>query len=141
MALGFMVKCGSPSVALPSMPVLETPSRVWRRIQAADDLAVPSLPSLPGIDSLDEDDDDDNEPAASKLFESARNSSFSTKKSTTTTVRFADKHESFEFSEILPITHQSLTDDTDDGDKLPMDYSIQVPVRYLLICSAFAELL
>ncbi|KIM34091.1 hypothetical protein M408DRAFT_325604 [Serendipita vermifera MAFF 305830] len=104
------------------MPVLETPSRVWRRIQEADDLAVPSLPSLPAIDSLDEDDDDDNDQVASKLFESARNTSLSTKKSTT--VRFADKHESFEFSDILPITHQSLLTDEDDGDKLPADYSI-----------------
>lgn len=114
------------------MPVLETPSRVWRRIQAADDLAVPSLPSLPGIDSLDEDDEDDNgEQAPSKLFQSARNTSLSTKKSTTTTVRFADKHESFEFSDILPITHQSLLTDEDDGDKLPVDYSIQVSVGLL----------
>jgi hypothetical protein len=113
---------------------LETPSRVWRRIQAADDLAVPSLPSLPAIDSLDDDDDEDDNQEALKVVHSSPNISLSTRKSTATTVRFAEKHESFEFSDILPITHQSLITDEDDGDKLPVDYSItinpQVSVSY-----------
>jgi hypothetical protein len=124
---------GAGCSPVPTMP-LETPSRVWRRIEAADDLAVPSLPSLPAIDSLDDDDDDDNQ-EPSKIIRSSLNISLSTRKSTATTVRFAEKHESFEFSDIQPITHQSLITDEDDGDELPVDYSItinpQVSVSYL----------
>lgn len=105
-----------------AMPVLETPSRVWRRIQAADDLALPSLPSLPAIDDddLEEEDETDPQPIHSRPTPSLV---ASTKKSTT--VRFAETHESFEFSDILPITHQSILTD-DDGDKPQVDYSIDL---------------
>jgi hypothetical protein len=113
---------------------LETPSRVWRRIQAADDLAVPSLPSLPAIDSLDDDEDEDDNQEPLKVVHSSPNISLSTRKSTATTVRFAEKHESFEFSDILPITHQSLITDEDDGDKLPVDYSITINPQVSVSC-------
>jgi len=100
------------------MPVFETPSRVWRRIQAADDLALPSLPSLPAIDNDDLEDESDSRP-----LQSTPSLVASTKKATT--VRFAETHESFEFSDILPITHQSILTE-DDGDKPPVDYSIDL---------------
>src|SRR5882762_9549711 len=32
------------------MALLETPSRIWRRIEANEDHDIPSLPSLPGFD-------------------------------------------------------------------------------------------
>ncbi|KAG8812078.1 hypothetical protein FRC17_002209, partial [Serendipita sp. 399] len=110
------------------MPVLETPSRVWRRIQAADDLSVPSLPSLPAIDDND-DVEDDSLPL--KPPQPNHSASISVKRSTT--VRFAEVHESFEFSDIQPITHQSILSE-EDGDKLPADYSSNlsshiIPVR------------
>ncbi|KAG2137608.1 uncharacterized protein EDB93DRAFT_1106565 [Suillus bovinus] len=44
------------------MTTLETPSRIWRRIQAADEGEPPSLPSLPAFDdsgAQDSDSDDD----------------------------------------------------------------------------------
>ncbi|CAG8773183.1 13972_t:CDS:2, partial [Acaulospora colombiana] len=102
------------------LPEIETPSRVWRRIQAADDLAVPSLPSLPAID-FDDLDDEDEGSYPSKFPPSTTNITASAKKSST--VRFADAHESFQFSEILPINHQSILTD-DDDNKLPADYSV-----------------
>lgn len=36
--------------------MLETPSRVWRRIEAVEDRDMPSLPSLPGFDDSDDSD-------------------------------------------------------------------------------------
>jgi hypothetical protein len=102
------------------MPMFETPSRVWRRIQAAEDLALPSLPSLPAIDIDNEDLEDESE---SRPLQSTPSLIASTKKSTT--VRFAETHESFEFSDILPITHQSILTE-DDGDKPPVDYSVDL---------------
>ncbi|KAG6877425.1 hypothetical protein C0993_007593 [Termitomyces sp. T159_Od127] len=36
--------------------MLETPSRVWRRIEAVEDRDMPSLPSLPGFDDSDDPD-------------------------------------------------------------------------------------
>src|ERR1700742_3665133 len=33
------------------MVLLETPSRIWRRIEAVEGRDMPSLPSLPGFDS------------------------------------------------------------------------------------------
>lgn len=105
-----------------TMPVLETPSRVWRRIQAAEDLAVPSLPSLPAIDDDDLDLDLD-ESTNVLVVQPTPSTSISGKRSTT--VRFAETHESFEFSDIQPITkHDSIL--TDDDDKLPSDYSISL---------------
>jgi hypothetical protein len=102
------------------MPVLETPSRVWRRIQAAEDLAVPSLPSLPAIDDDDLDLDDSSNVL---IVQPTPSASISGKRSTT--VRFAETHESFEFSDIQPITkHDSIL--TDDDDKLSLDYSISL---------------
>ncbi|CAG7847478.1 SubName: Full=Uncharacterized protein {ECO:0000313/EMBL:CCA70757.1} [Serendipita indica DSM 11827] len=108
------------------MPVLETPSRVWRRIQAADDLAVPSLPSLPAID-IDDDDDVDDDPLPSKRAQSTPSASISVKKSTT--VRFAEKHESFEFSNIQPIHPDSLLSD-EDSNKLPPEYSVDISAQF-----------
>lgn len=102
-----------------TMPVLETPSRVWRRIQAAEDLAVPSLPSLPAID---DDDLDLDESSNILIVQPTPSASISGKRSTT--VRFAETHESFEFSDIQPIRHDSIL--TDDDDKLPADYSISL---------------
>jgi hypothetical protein len=39
------------------MPLLETPSRIWRRIQDAQHIDMPSLPSLPAIDDMTDDVD------------------------------------------------------------------------------------
>jgi len=112
---------------------LETPSRVWRRIEAADELAVPSLPSLPAIDNLDDDEEDEGEqsPKQTTLSLSARKPRTT---ATATTVRFAEKHESFEFSDILPIKHHSLLTDEDDGEKLPVDYSITINPQVSVSC-------
>ncbi|KAG1860628.1 hypothetical protein DFJ58DRAFT_715534 [Suillus subalutaceus] len=41
------------------MAMLETPSRIWRRIQAADEGEPPSLPSLPAFDDSDHNSTDD----------------------------------------------------------------------------------
>ena len=121
-----------------TMPLLETPSRVWRRIQDAQDVDMPSLPSLPAIDDVTEDLDssflpNDNgkraqhddlslslpvqptpplpsarhsqqpQPPPSRRVSAGQTSSILShgpNKSTrsTATVRFADKHESFEIS-------------------------------------------
>ena len=120
------------------MPLLETPSRVWRRIQDAQHVDMPSLPSLPAIDDITEDidssllpignndkrthvDDDllislpiqptptlpssrhTHQPPPSRRSSAGQTSSILSQgpnKSTrsTATVRFADKHESFEIS-------------------------------------------
>ena len=122
------------------MPLLETPSRVLRRIQDAQHVDMPSLPSLPAIDDITDDGDsllnsnsntkrahqDDFSISlpvqATPLLPSTRqqlqqqqptsrrssagpgasilsqgpNSNRSTR--STPTVRFADKHETFEIS-------------------------------------------
>ena len=118
------------------MPVLETPSRVWRRIQAADDLAVPSLPSLPAIDFDDDDEDIDEDPLPSRRSQSTPSAPLSVKKSTT--VRFAEKHESFEFSNIQPIHPDSILSD-EDSSKLPPEYSVDISAHFTV--SLFAHLI
>jgi len=123
------------------MPLLETPSRVWRRIQDAQHVDMPSLPSLPAIDDITDDVDaslfpnsgnakrapvdqvDDDllislpvqstptlpssrhtyQPPSSRRSSAGQPNSILSQglhKSTrsTPTVRFADKHESFEIS-------------------------------------------
>lgn len=122
------------------MPLLETPSRVWRRIEDAQHIDMPSLPSLPAIDDITEDLDssflpndtnkraqhDDlslslpvqatpplpstrhsqqqqRQPPPSRRSSAGQTSSILSQglnKSTrsTATVRFAEKHESFEIS-------------------------------------------
>lgn len=120
------------------MPLLETPSRVWRRIQDAQHVDMPSLPSLPAIDDITTDDvdsslfpnrsndkraqDDDllislpvqrtptlpstrhtHQQPSSRRSSTGQTTSILSQglhKSTrsTPTVRFADKHESFEIS-------------------------------------------
>ena len=120
------------------MPLLETPSRVWRRIQDAQHVDMPSLPSLPAIEDITDDidssllplgnndkrahaDDDllislpiqptptlpssrhTHQPPPSRRSSAGQTSSILSQgpnKSTrsTATVRFADKHESFEIS-------------------------------------------
>jgi hypothetical protein len=123
------------------MPLLETPSRVWRRIEDAQHIDMPSLPSLPTIDDITDDvdascfpnsgnakrvqadqaDDDlfislpvqptptlpssrhTHQPPSSRRSSAGQTSSILSQglhKSTrsTPTVRFADKHESFEIS-------------------------------------------
>ncbi|KAF8902351.1 hypothetical protein CPB84DRAFT_1961582 [Gymnopilus junonius] len=42
--------------------MLETPSRIWRRIEAVEDADMPSLPSLPPFDNSAEEEDISNEP-------------------------------------------------------------------------------
>jgi hypothetical protein len=120
------------------MPLLETPSRVWRRIEDAQHVDMPSLPSLPAIDDITDDvdssffphsnhnshnkqpqhDEDDSLPVqatpplpATRQQPASRRSStgqttsilsHGLNKSTrsTPTVRFADKHETFEISAV-----------------------------------------
>ena len=143
------------------MPLLETPSRVWRRIQDAQHVDMPSLPSLPAIDDITEDidssllplgnndkrahvDDDllislpiqptptlpssrhTHQPPPSRRSSAGQTSSILSQganKSTrsTATVRFADKHESFEISAAATTTSdfsgfQPLGRDTDVDD-------------------------
>lgn len=85
------------------MPVLETPSRVWRRIQAADDFLVPSLPSIPNID-LDDDDEEEVEQSDSAVLPLHSTPTSSMRRSSThNTVRFAETHQSFSISDISSI--------------------------------------
>jgi len=126
------------------MPLLETPSRVWRRIQDAQHVDMPSLPSLPAIDDITDDVDssflpngnnnkraeldDDHlislpvqptptlpssrhtyQPPPSRRSSAGQPSSILSQglnKSTrsTPTVRFADKHETFEISAVATTT-------------------------------------
>jgi hypothetical protein len=133
-----IVKLNHHKATTTTMPLLETPSRVWRRIQDAQDVDMPSLPSLPAIDDITDDLDSSISPKHKRqqqtrptrrplislpvqatpplpssrhthqLPPSRRSSAGQTSsilsqglnKSTrsTPTVRFADKHESFEIS-------------------------------------------
>ncbi len=143
------------------MPLLETPSRVWRRIQDAQHVDMPSLPSLPAIDDITDDvdssllpngnsdkraqvDDDllislpvqptptlpssrhTHQQPPSRRSSAGQTSSILSQginKSTRSagTVRFADKHETFEISAAATTTSdfsgfQPFGGDTDVDD-------------------------
>ncbi|KAH7915256.1 hypothetical protein BJ138DRAFT_1055109 [Hygrophoropsis aurantiaca] len=85
------------------MALMETPSRIWRRIQAVDEGEPPSLPSIPAFDTsviTESDSDhstDDNEhilpvhstPAAASSYTKSNASTIRLQSSTSSTSRFA----------------------------------------------------